>query len=427
MIDIRTIRDQPEKIADKLSARFIKGQAMVDQILSLDNEHRTLLRECEALRRQRNGITQTIARAKAASDNASALIEQMRLLREQLMKVERRLDVVAEQLRAKLDGLPNLPHDTVPVSERKDDKKIVRTYGEPPQQTFPVQNHIEIGARLGLFDFERGAKIAGSRFPLYLGLGAQLEMALINFMLDVNVREKKYKHVIPPMLVNAATMFAAGNLPKFGDQLYHCTIDDFYALPTAESPLTAIHRDEILDERELPMRYTAYTPCFRREAGAAGAHDRGLIRMHQFNKVELYKLTTPDSSYAELESLVLDVEDLLRRLKIHYRTTLLTSGDIGQAAAKTYDVEVWLPAQKAYYEVSSCSNCEQYQARRANIRYVDKQDGTTRFVHTLNGSGLATSRLMVALLENNQRADGSVTIPEVLRPYLGSSCSVISV
>lgn len=426
MISIRAIRERPDFIAQKLAARFIDGRIVVDRILSMDSESRALQRQSEDLRQQRNRVSRRIALAKANGEITGPLVDMVRLVREQLSSVEDRLDRVAHQLRDELNGLPNLPHDAVLVSERKEEKQVVRVYGERPQHAFTIQNHIEIGSRLGLFDFERGTKIAGTRFPLYTGLGAQLEMALISFLLDVNVREKKYVQVIPPMLVNEATMFGAGNLPKFGDQLYHCSTDDLYLLPTAEAPLTSIHRNEILEGRNLPLRYAAYTPCFRREAGAAGAHERGLIRMHQFNKVELYKFTSQENSYDELETLVLDVEDLLRRLNLHYRTTLLVTGDLGQAAAMTYDVEVWLPAQNAYYEVSSCSNCEEYQARRANIRYVEREDGAIRFVHTLNGSGLATSRLMVALLENNQQADGSVIIPQALRPYLKLDCDILS-
>ncbi|MDX9754695.1 MAG: serine--tRNA ligase, partial [bacterium] len=290
--------------------------------------------------------------------------------------------------------------------------------GEKREFGFTPKNHLELGKIHNLFDFERGAKITGSQFPLYWGWGADLEWALLTFMREHN-RSRGYTTVIPPLLLNRESTFTSGNLPKFEDQLYKCKEDPFYLLPTSEVPMTSLYRDEILEEAQLPLYYTAQTPCFRREAGTYGSEERGLVRVHQFNKVELYKFVVPETSYEELESLVKDAEHILEELELHYRTMLLVTGDIGNQSAKTYDIEVWLPGQNSYYEVSSCSNCEDYQARRGNIRYRSKETGKPRYVHTLNGSGLATPRLLISILENNQQEDGSIVIPPVLRKYLG--------
>lgn len=417
MLDLRYLREHPEEAERRLRTR--DPSLSLQPILERDERRRALLQEVERLRHQRNEVSREIGRLRQRGEAAEELIAAMREVGERIEALERELRQVEAELRDLLARLPNLPHESVPVSLNKADNVVVREWGEKPSFAFPPRHHVELGELLNILDLPRGAKLAGSQFPLYKGLGAELEMALVHWMLDVNVREKGYTLIFPPILVNEATMFASGNLPKFEEQLYRCRDDELYLIPTAEVPLTGFHRDEILREEDLPLYYTAYTPCFRREAGTWGAEERGLIRVHQFNKVELYKFTTPETSYVELERLVADAEDLVRRLGLPYRVSLLVTGDLGQQSAKTYDIEVWLPAQGAYYEVSSCSNCEDYQARRGNIRFRRSESRRVEFVHTLNGSGLATPRLMVALLENYQQPDGSVVIPEVLRPYLG--------
>jgi len=417
MLDLRKIRENRETVEARLRTR--DPDLSLDEVVNLDEKRREVLAEVEHLRNQRNVVSKEIGRRKQAGEEVAELIAQMRAVSGRIQELEAQLREVEERLHQALSLLPNVPHESVPIGQDKRDNLVVREWGERPEFDFEPLNHLELAQRHRLLDLRRGAKMAGSQWPLYVGLGAQLEMALVNFCLEVNVREKGYSPVFPPLLVNPETMFASGNLPKFADQLYTCQTDDLLLIPTAEVSLTGLHRDEILAEEDLPLYYTAYTPCFRREAGTYGAEERGLIRVHQFNKVEMYKYTTPETSYAELESLVRDAEDLVERLGLHYRTTLLVTGELGQQAAKTYDVEVWLPGQQAYYEVSSCSNCEDYQARRGRIRYRPRGGGKPRYVHTLNGSGLATPRLMIALLENNQQPDGSILIPEVLRPYLG--------
>lgn len=320
-------------------------------------------------------------------------------------------------------ALPNIPHESVPRSLRKEDNQVVKEWGAPPQFSFPMRHHLELGEILGLFDFERGSRISGSGFPIYRGPLARVERALLNFLLDQN-SDAGFEVIGLPYLVNRETGITSGQLPKFIDQMYHVTEDDLFLIPTAEIALGGFHRNEILQESGLPLRYTAYTACFRREAGTYGIEERGLVRTHQFNKVELFSLTSPESSYEELERLRRQAETLVEKLGLHYRTTLLVSGDLSQGSSKTYDIEVWLPGQNRYYEVSSCSNCEAYQARRGNIRFRRKEGEKPEFVHTLNGSALATSRLMVALLECNQREDGGVNLPEALHGYLGGMKSL---
>jgi seryl-tRNA synthetase len=316
-------------------------------------------------------------------------------------------------------SLPNLPHPDVPIGRDANDNREVRRWGEPAEFDFPAKNHWEVGEELDILDFARAAKLAGARFALYKGAGAQLERALINFMLDLHTRERGYKEMLPPALVNRAAVTGTGQLPKFEEDLFRIESPELFLIPTAEVPLTNIHRDEMLDREQLPVKYTAYTPCFRREAGSYGQDVRGLIRQHQFNKVELVKLAEPENSYDELEKMVQDAEEVLRRLSLPYRVVELCTGDLGFAAAKTYDLEVWLPGQVTYREISSCSNCEEFQARRAQIRYRKEARGKPIFVHTLNGSGLAVGRTLVAVLENYQQRDGTVVVPPVLRSYMG--------
>ncbi|MGC9530540.1 MAG: serine--tRNA ligase [Candidatus Bipolaricaulaceae bacterium] len=420
MLDIRLLREDPHGVLTRLRRR--DPDVELDSVLSLDHERRQLISKVQELRERRNQGSQQVARLKAAGDHEAATerIAGLGRLAEEIKEVERRLAAVEEELHARLLELPNLPHDSVPVGT-KEEKVLVRQWGEPPQPPPPVQNHLELARRLGLLDMERGARITGARFPLYTGVGARLELALIRWMFEFHVARFGYRPVLPPILANRASFVVSGQLPKFADELYHVPAEDLFLNPTAESLLVNLHREEILAERELPLRYVAYTPCFRREAGSYGEEQRGLIRVHQFNKVELFHYTTPARSYADLEELVGHAEAVLQALGIHYRVMLLPTQDLAQQSAKTVDLEVWLPAQGRYYEVSSCSNCEDYQARRGAIRYRPSGGGRPQLVHTLNGSGLATSRLLAALLEQNQRPDGSVALPPVVAELMGTA------
>ncbi len=419
MLDLNLIRDRPDFVKERLKLRG--GDYPIDKILSLDEERRRLITQVETLRHERKVKSEEIGRLKRAGDEASAslLAQEVKSLGERLKELEDELSRVEEELKELLITLPNLPHVSVPVGESDKDNVVVKRWGEPPKFDFEPKPHWDIGVNLGILDFERAAKIAGSRFAVYYGAGALLERALINFMLELHTKKHGYKEVLPPFLVNSASMFGTGQLPKFREELFKVEGWDFYLIPTAEVPVTNLHRDEILPEEALPLYYTAYTPCFRAEAGAHGRDTRGIIRQHQFNKVELVKFVVPETSHEELESLLLDAEEVLQLLGLHYRVVVLCTGDLGFAAAKTYDVEVWAPGQGRYIEISSCSNFEDFQARRANIRYRPKGGGKPRFVHTLNGSGLAVGRTVMAILENFQQEDGSVIIPEVLRPYMG--------
>lgn len=417
MLDIRKIRERPEEVEGRLKTR--EPSISLVGVLRADERRRMLLSDVEAHRTRQNEASKQIGRMRHTGEDSGEIMREMQELSRLLRDLESQLKDAEQELDGEMALLPNLPHDSVPVSLHKSENVVVREWSERREFDFEFKNHVQLGESLGILDFERGSKIAASQFPLYVGMGARLEWALISFMLDVHTREHGYTPVIPPYLVNPQTMFTSGNLPKFADQLYRCQEDDLYVIPTSEVPMTSMYRDEILEEASLPLAFTAYTACFRREAGSYGARERGLVRIHQFNKVEMYKFTNEDSSYDELEKLVADAEDIVRRLGLHFRTVLLVTGDIGQQSAKTYDIEVYLPGQASYYEVSSCSNCEDYQARRGNIRYRPQGGGRPRFVHTLNGSGLATSRLLISIMENNQQPDGSVLIPEVLVPYLG--------
>ncbi len=385
----------------------------------LDEERRALLRFLEDLRHQRNQASEEIAVRKKRGDDAAELIAGMKRVSSDIKEKEGRLTGIQEQLEALLYELPNIPHPSVPVGRDEDDNTLVRTWGETAERDFEALSHWEIGERLGILDFPRAAKIAGARFALYRGAGARLERALINFMLEIHTGEHGYTEVLPPFMVNADSMTGTGQLPKFEDDLFKIQGWNFYLIPTAEVPVTNIHREEILSEEDLPIRYVAYTPCFRSEAGSHGKDTRGLIRQHQFNKVELVKFARPEESWEELESLTRDAEEILQRLELPYRVVTLCTGDLGFSASKTYDLEVWLPGQNVYREISSCSNFCDFQARRAGIRFKRKGASGTVLAHTLNGSGLAVGRTLVAILENYQQPDGSVNIPVALQPFMG--------
>ncbi len=419
MLDLKLIREKPEWVKEKLRTR---GQDYpIDEILELDKKRRELIKKVEYLRYLRRENSEKIGKMKKLGYEAQAKIlsEKVKDLGEELKSLENELREIENKIFYQLSLLPNLPHESVPIGKDETDNVVVKIWGEPKNFDFEPKPHWEIGEKLGILDFERAAKLAGSRFVIYWNEGALLERALINFMLDLHLKKHKYKEVLPPFIVNETTMFGTGQLPKFKNELFKLEDWNYYLIPTAEVPLTNLHRDEILPEEVLPLYYTAYTPCFRAEAGAYGKDVRGIIRQHQFNKIELVKIVVPETSYEELESLLLDAEEVLQLLELHYRVILLCTGDLGYASSKTYDIEVWVPGQKRYIEISSCSNCEDFQARRANLRYRPKGGGKPRYVHTLNGSGLAVGRTVMAILENYQQEDGSVIIPKVLRPYMG--------
>ena len=416
MLEIKFVRQNLELVQEALRKR---GQGDdLKEFLHHDSERRAILLEVEALKHRRNTVSERIAEMRRDKQDASDLIAEMKAVSEQIKSLDEQLSQHEQGLQSILMGLPNLPHPSVPVGEDAEANVIIKKVGEPPSFDFQPLPHWEIGEKLGILDFERAAKIAGTRFALYLGYGARLERALINFMLDVQTKERGYLEVLPPFMANRTSTTATGQLPKFEEDLFKLEGWDYYLVPTAEVPVTNIHQGEILDEGELPKRYAAYTPCFRSEAGSYGKDTRGLIRQHQFNKVELVKFTTPESSYEELESLLSDAESILQRLGLPYQVVVLCTGDLGFSAAKTYDIEVWVPGQQKYREISSCSNFEDFQARRGNIRFKRKGKKGTTLVHTLNGSGIAVGRTVVAILENFQQEDGSVIIPEALRPYM---------
>ena len=416
MLDIKLIREEPEKVREALTNRNEDPQ-VVDRVLEKDEKRRSILVEKEQLQARRNELSKQVP--KASADERGALIEESKSIGPRIAELDRETNEVEETLRQVLLGIPNVPHESTPVGKNEEDNVVVRTWGEPKELGFEPLAHWDIGTRLGLVDFERAGKISGSRFYVLMGLGARLERAIFNFMLDMHVTEHGYKEVFPPFLANEAAMTGTGQLPKFAEDMYRLADDELYLIPTAEVPLTNLHRDEILSSDQLPIYYTAYTACFRREAGSAGRDVRGVIRVHQFNKVELVKLTPQETSMEELEKLTADAEAVLQRLNLPYRVSALCTGDLGFSSAKTYDLEVWLPSQGVYREISSCSNFEDFQARRANLRYRPTPEERPRFVHTLNGSGLAVGRTWAAILENNQQEDGSVVIPGALRPYMG--------
>lgn len=416
MIDIALIRENSDKVEEGFKKR---GETInLDPLLKLDSDRKDLLKRIEDLRYQRNKASDDIGQLKREGKPVEEIMARMKGVSEEIKKLEGDIRVIEGIEQEILLTLPNIPHESVPVGRDEKGNIEIRKWGETPEFNFEPSPHWEIGEDLEIIDFQRAANIAGARFALLKGAGALLERALINFMLDIHTKEHGYTEVLPPFMVNPKAMTGTGQLPKFEDELFKIERDGYYLIPTAEVPVTNIHQKEVLKEDDLPLYYTAYTPCFRREAGSYGKDTRGLIRQHQFNKVELVKFSRPESSYNELEKLTNDAEDILKRLGLPYRVIVLCTGDMGFAAAKTYDIEVWLPGQGAYREISSCSNFEDFQARRADIRYKSSK-GKTAFVHTLNGSGLAVGRTLVAILENFQQEDGSVIIPEVLRPYMG--------
>ena len=419
MLDPAFVRDNVEAVRTGLRNRGLDPDKVLEDIVTLETARRRLIPELEGLKRQQNASGDEIARAKRQGKETGAIHEQNKLRAAQIKQIEVQLGSVEHQREVSLLTLPNLPHASVPVGKSAADNVEIRKVGTPRQFAFTPQAHWDLGPSLGIIDFERGTRLAAARFSVLSGGGARMSRALINFMLDLHTREHGYREVEPPFLVNRAALEGTGQLPKFEQDLFKIAGDwDLFLVPTAEVPLTNLHRGEILDGRDLPLLYTAYTPCFRSEAGSYGHDVRGLIRQHQFDKVELVKLTTPEQSYDELEKLTLNAEEVLKRLELPYRTMLLCTGDMGFSMAKTYDIEVWLPSQQSYREISSCSNAETFQARRAAIKFRHGGTGKSDFVHTLNGSGLAVGRTLIAILENYQQADGTVAIPEALRPYM---------
>ncbi len=413
MLDIKLIRENPEIVRQSLEKR---GDIFaLDNILEIDERYRNLLRQTEELRAKHNETSKQLGISK---EKPPQLIAEMRELGEQVSSLQQQTKEAKADVDSLLLELPNIPHPSVPLGKGSADNVVVRTWGKPTKFAFEPLPHWELGEKLGIIDFQQGVKLAGTRFYVLKGLGAHLQRALISFMLDIHVRENGYKEIYPPFMVKRECMIGSGNLPKFGDNLYHDEQDDFWFIPTAEVPLTNLHRDEILSVDDLPLRYVAYTPCFRREKMAAGTDTRGIKRGHQFDKVELYKVTAPDISDEELEKLVADAEDICRKLGIAHRVVQLCTGDLGFASCKTYDIEMWAPGCAEWLEVSSCSNCGDFQARRANIRYRPEPRAKPQLVHTLNGSGLALPRVLIAVLENYQQADGTVLVPEVLEPYM---------
>jgi len=419
MLDPAYIRERADEVATRLATRGGGFDDDLRAFVESDSRRRTALTEVEQIRRQQKELSGQVGRQKKEGKDTSELQEQGRRIGESIKNLEARVAEAEAERDGALKRLPNLPHRSVPIGRSADQNAEVRRHGDPRSFDFAPQPHWDLGTALGVLDFERAIKIAGARFSIVQGAGAAMARALINFMLDLHVGERGYTEVSPPALANSATLTSTGHLPKFEADLFKIGGDwDLYLIPTGEVPLTGLHRDEFLDGRSLPRKYTTYTPCFRSEAGSYGRDVRGMIRQHQFDKVELVKITTPDQSYDELESMTEDAEEVLKRLGLPYRTMLLCTGDMGFASAKTYDIEVWLPSQNEYKEISSCSNTEAFQARRANIKFRPDGTGKAEFVHTLNGSGLAIGRTLVAILENYQQRDGSVTVPEVLRSYM---------
>ncbi|HEX2444547.1 MAG TPA: serine--tRNA ligase [Vicinamibacterales bacterium] len=419
MLDPALVRERLDAIREGFRNRGLEADRELEQLATLEARRRRVIPELEGLKRQQNAAGDEVAKAKRQGQDTTAMFAASKQRAVQIKQLEIELDQIEHQRTNILMALPNLPHSTVPIGSGSDGNVEVRRHGEPRTFDFPVKAHWELGPALGILDFERATKISGTRFSVLAGAGARLARALINFMLELHTGEHGYQEIEPPVLVNAAALAGTGNLPKFEGDLFKIGGDwDLYLIPTAEVPLTNLHRGEIIDGRQLPIKYTAYTPCFRSEAGSYGADVRGLIRQHQFDKVELVKFATPDTSYAELESLTANAEEVLKRLELPFRTVSLCTGDLGFAAAKTYDIEVWLPSQNTYREISSCTNTEAFQARRANIRFRPGGTGKAEFVHTLNGSGLAVGRTWIAIVENYQQKDGSVVIPDALRPYM---------
>ncbi|HWR41978.1 serine--tRNA ligase [Sporomusa sp.] len=417
MLDIKFVRDNPGKVEQALNNR---GAAMsLDEFISREKERRELLAEVEILKNKRNTVSPEISKKKKAGENADDMILEMREVGDRISAIDAKVKEAEAALEGIIMSIPNVPHESVPIGKDEHDNQEMRRYGTPREFSFTPLAHWEVGEKLGILDFERGGKVTGARFTFYKGLGSRLERSLINFMLDLHTKEHGYTEFFPPFIVNEASMIGTGQLPKFAQDMFKLEGLDYYLIPTAEVPITNLHRQEILDAKDLPLYYTAYSACFRAEAGAAGRDTRGLIRQHQFNKVEMVKFSLPEESYNELEKLTLNAEKVLQLLGLPHRTMLLCSGDMGFSSAKTYDLEVWLPSFNTYREISSCSNFEDFQARRAEIKFRREPKAKPEFVHTLNGSGVAIGRTVAAILENYQQEDGSVGIPEVLRPYMG--------
>jgi seryl-tRNA synthetase len=417
LLDLKFVRENLDIVQKAMDAR----QTEVDlaSFGRLDEERRAVLPELEKLRARRNDVSAEVGKIKKAGGDPSGVFAEMKEVGGRIKELEQKLAGVEEQLGALLPTIPNLPHESVPLGKGEEDNPVISAWGDPPEFDFEPLNHWDIGESLDIIDFERAARMTGARFAVLKGLGARLERALINFMLDLQTGEHGYTEVLPPFMVNSQAMTGTGQLPKFAEDLFKLEGTDYWLIPTAEVPVTNLHMQEVLDGAELPLLYTAYTPCFRAEAGSHGKDVRGLIRQHQFDKVELVRFVRPEDSYEHLESLTANAEEVLRRLELPYRKVVLCTGDMGFSSAKTYDLEVWLPGQGRYREISSCSNFEDFQARRAGIRFKDKGQKGTSLVHTLNGSGLAIGRTLVAILENGQQADGSVKLPEALAPYMG--------
>ncbi len=432
MLDLGFVRGNLEVVEEKLRARGADPAALLGNFRQLDLSRREAITASEQLKARRNELSQQVGALKREGKDATELMDETRVLKDKLDDLDKSATALDEQMRLSLAGIPNLVRDEVPVGKSEEDNVVVKTWGGKPQFNFTAKPHWELGANLGILDLERAAKLSGARFAVYMGAGARLERSLISFMLDTHTQKHGYTEVLPPFMVNSKSLFGTGQLPKFAEDLFRCSDadaeavargefkdNDHWLIPTAEVPVTNLYRDEILDESRLPICFTAYTPCFRAEAGAAGKDTRGIIRQHQFQKVELVKFARPDQSDAEHERLTRDAEEILEALKLPYRRMLLCTADTGFSSAKTFDLEVWLPGQQLYREISSCSNFEAFQARRANIRFKPSSKGKNEFVHTLNGSGLAVGRTWLAILENYQQADGSVVVPEALRPYMG--------
>ncbi|MCD6281766.1 MAG: serine--tRNA ligase [Deltaproteobacteria bacterium] len=417
MLDLKTIRQDPSRVIQALETR---GETVdIEALLGLDRKRRELIQKADVLKARRNAFSQEIARSKAeGKDHVAVDTKQMREISETIKGIDSEIRQLEEKIKQILLGIPNIPHESVPIGENEEQNRIKRHWGDKPEFDFIPRPHWELGESLGILDFKRAAKLSGTRFCLYWGMGARLERALITFMLDVHTKEHGYIEVLPPFMVSRETMTATGQLPKFEDDLFS-TKDQYYLIPTAEVPVTNIFRAETINEEDLPIKLVAFTPCFRREAGSYGKDTRGLTRQHQFNKVELVRFAHPSHSYEDLEELTSEAEEILRRLNLHYRVVTLCTGDLGFSASKTYDLEVWMPGQNRYVEISSCSNFEDFQARRARIRFASNNTRKTGLCHTLNGSGLAVGRTLAAILENYQLPDGSVEVPDVLKAYMG--------
>ncbi len=420
MLDLAFVRENLPKVEEMLRRRG-QDPAVLARFRETDDKRRQLITQSETVKAQRNRASEDIAKLKKAGQDASAQMAETKKLREQGESLEKQAAEIDQELRTLLAGIPNVPHDSVPVGHSSEDNQEVRRWGAPPKFSFTPKPHWELGEQLGVLDLERATKLSGARFAVYWDLGARMERALASFMLDLHTAEHGYTEVLPPYMVNSDSMYGTGQLPKFADDLFKIDKRDLWLIPTAEVPLTNLYRDETLDAARLPLSITGYTPCFRSEAGSYGKDVRGIIRQHQFQKVELVKFARPEDSYSQHDKLTHDAEMILQKLGLHYRVMLLCTGDMGAASAKTYDLEVWLPGQQLYREISSCSNFEAYQARRANIRYRPQRSKRSEYVHTLNGSGLAVGRTWLAILENYQQADGSVMVPDALRPYMNGA------